>query len=350
MTFPWAALPTISYHASCKIIFSSPSPTVAPVDKYGRPLPASDEHDSLKRFYRLDSPDAEITGQEPDYARGEGLLESSDEEDNVDDPHSGDDGSEEDDGFVELGVDLAAKTSEPLINLDESELAILDAQASAYQQNHPDQPSIPEDVEQTNRLAIVNLDWDHVRATHLFKVCSSLVSPTASAVASTSTGSKQRLVKGASATPIARGKIHSVAIYPSQFGKERLAREEKEGPPPEIFKKKDLDVDEINEKNIYEVGDADQQHDEDALRSYQLERLRYIQHLYLGLLIFEPFSRYYYAIVTCDTIDAAAHVYEQLQATEFERSANIFDLSFVPNDMEFDEPPRYRRNIYYNGL
>jgi hypothetical protein len=50
--------------------------------------------------------------------------------------------------------------------------------------------------------------------------------------------------------------------------------------------------------------------------------------------------RYYYAIVTCDTTDAAAHLYEELQGSELERSANVFDLSFVPEDMTFEDTPR----------
>jgi hypothetical protein len=47
--------------------------------------------------------------------------------------------------------------------------------------------------------------------------------------------------------------------------------------------------------------------------------------------------RYFYAIVTCDTVSAASHIYSELDGTELERSANIFDLSFVPDHMDFDE-------------
>lgn len=52
-------------------------------------------------------------------------------------------------------------------------------------------------------------------------------------------------------------------------------------------------------------------------------------------------SRYYYAIVECDTVEAASHIYNELEGTELERSANVFDLSFVPDDMVFDAEPRY---------
>lgn len=50
---------------------------------------------------------------------------------------------------------------------------------------------------------------------------------------------------------------------------------------------------------------------------------------------------YYYAIVECDTVEAAVHVFNELEGTELERSANVFDLSFVPDGMTFDDEPRY---------
>jgi hypothetical protein len=54
-----------------------------------------------------------------------------------------------------------------------------------------------------------------------------------------------------------------------------MAREEKEGPPPEIFRKKLDAEEEITPQSVYEVGDGND-YDEDALRKYQLERLRYV--------------------------------------------------------------------------
>ncbi|KAG2044355.1 hypothetical protein BDR03DRAFT_236078 [Suillus americanus] len=226
-------------------------------------------------------------------------------------------------GFVTLGRDLE---EEGEIDLDESTFADLDAQAAAYAKIAPEVNS-KEATEKTRRLAVVNLDWDHIRAAHLYKIFSSLVSPAAPATLPTSVPvlpkdeKSFKNTKSAKAT-VARGKVLSVRVYPSEFGKERIAREEKEGPPVEVFKKKVENEEDVNERTIHETGDG-ADYDEDALRKYQLERLRY-----------------YYAIVECDTAQAAVHIYNELEGTELERSANVFDLSFVPDEMVFDEEYR----------
>ena len=61
----------------------------------------------------------------------------------------------------------------------------------------------------SSRLAAVNMDWDNVRASDIMAVAASFVP--------------------------ANGRILDVVIYPSEFGMERLQREEMEGPPREIF-------------------------------------------------------------------------------------------------------------------
>jgi len=48
-------------------------------------------------------------------------------------------------------------------------------------------------------------------------------------------------------------------------------------------------------------------------------------------------NRYYYAIVECDTVQLASYLYSELQSAELERSANVLNLSFVPDDMTFEE-------------
>lgn len=297
------------------------------VDKFGRKISATHEKDNLRRFYRLEHEEGDEaeapTSTIPDYARGGVLMESSSESE-TESQGAGDSDDESDSpGFVTLGRDV---DEEDEIDLDESTFADLDAQAAAYARTAPEDNS-KEATEKTRRLAVVNLDWDHVRAAHLYKIFSSLVSPAAPATLPVSVPIQHndekslQNTKSAKAT-VARGKVLSVRVYPSEFGKERIAREEKEGPPVEVFKKKIENEEDVNERTIHETGDG-ADYDEDALRKYQLERLRY-----------------YYAIVECDTAEAAAHIYNELEGTELERSANVFDLSFVPDEMTFDEECR----------
>ncbi|KAI0032727.1 hypothetical protein K488DRAFT_78297 [Vararia minispora EC-137] len=299
------------------------------VDKYGRRLADDHDKDNLRRFYRLENEDPEEPEPGPDYARGEVLLESSDEGDDQAGTPEDDDSDLAD--VVTLGGDpnrrAISDNEDAEVDLDESNFADLDAQAAAYSKAATkEDEDIDDAAVRTRRLAVVNLDWDHVRAVHLYKIFESVVSsggPSSS--------------KSVSA-PTIRGKVLSVRIYPSRFGKERMEREERAGPPAELFtRKRRAEDEEINEKSIYETGDADE-YDQDALRKYQLERLRY-----------------YYAVVECDTPQVASHLYSELQGTELERSANVFDMSFIPDEMEFDDDFRDEAqavdmNAPYKGL
>ena len=113
------------------------------------------------------------------------------------------------------------------------------------------------------------------------------------------------------------GMIQSVCIYPSEFGKERMRQEEVSGPPAEIFNSSADSGPLIKE-------DDGKEFDNVKLRKYQLERLRY-----------------YYAIVECDSVKTAKHIYEACDGAEFEASANFLDLRYVPDNTTFDDEPRY---------
>ena len=272
--------------------------TIARVDKYGRTVSETREKDDLRRFYRLEAEDG---GEDPavvptivDYARGAVLMESSGEEEEDGDmppraPLTDGSGSDSDEGgFVSLGAQpkrLEEDEEDAEIDLDENTIATLDAQVAEYAKTVPDRAGVT-DVKQTRRLAVVNLDWDYVRAAHLYKIFSSLVSPTAP-LASTSHIEKSTTSASKGGVNVARGRILSVRVYPSEFGKKRMAREEKEGPPTELFRRKNKKVEdeEINEKTIFETGD-EADYDEDALRKYQLERLRYVPPPYIFHLHF----------------------------------------------------------------
>ncbi|KAF2129458.1 pre-rRNA-processing protein ESF1 [Dothidotthia symphoricarpi CBS 119687] len=172
------------------------------------------------------------------------------------------------------------------------------------------------------RLAAVNMDWDNMRASDIMGVASSFIP--------------------------AGGKILNVVIYPSEFGMERLQREEIEGPPREIF----ASTANKNENNITSLGDSPQASDSDddeqtnddlqkddgeefdstALRSYQLDRLRY-----------------YYAVITCSSANVAKAIYDNLDGREYLTSANFFDLRFVPDGTTFDQDPHDNCNKLPEG-
>lgn len=281
------------------------------VDKYGKKVGKEKVKKDLRAFYRLDG--KQEKGKKPllDRARGEGLEESSSEED---DDEEGDDEEEDgqgasasdadsssDDDEVVLGSKSArtkeAKrrarraSSEISIDLNEDdEEPVASTSAAAAQQQV--ESSIPTMENATNRIAIVNLDWDNVRAVDLYKVFESVLSPSASGSLATEAGIGSRKSK----TKIGKGRVISVKIYPSEFGKSRIEREEKEGPPVEIFSKnakpqlksgKGKSSKQSSKRNQQEEEEEDsfsdddslqedegEEYDEVALRRYQLERLR----------------------------------------------------------------------------
>lgn len=126
------------------------------------------------------------------------------------------------------------------------------------------------------------------------------------------------------------GRIEKVSIYPSEFGKERMQQEELEGPPKEIFRKsKSRKKSDRNEDSDEEIKrdllkeENDQDFDSDALRIYQLDRLRY-----------------YYAVMVCSDKKTAEKIYQDTDGREYQSSSNIIDLRFVPDDVTFEDEPR----------
>lgn len=212
-----------------------------------------------------------------DRARGEGLMSSLDDESSLE---------------LELEIEL-----ESLSESEESEIEL--------------EESKPIEGDPTDAFAVVNMDWDNVRAVDLMATFSSFVP--------------------------SGGNIKSITIYPSEYGKEQMQKEEIEGPPKELFRSKkasktakeedsDSDIDVTNQeglaraaKRLYEEDDGTEDYDSKALRRYQLQRLRY-----------------FYAVVKCDSVATAKNIYENCDATEYESTANIFDLRYIPEGMEFD--------------
>ncbi|KAL3997293.1 NUC153 domain family protein [Acanthocheilonema viteae] len=134
----------------------------------------------------------------------------------------------------------------------------------------------------SHRLALCNMEWDRISATDIFVMISSFKPPAPAA-------------------------IRSVTIYKSDFGHKRLEEEEHMGPKLSNLEKSVEDTEEIDEET------------REAMRAYQLERMRY-----------------YYAIIECDGLETASCIYEACDGIEFECSSIRLDLRFVPDDMTFE--------------
>ncbi|KAI1081639.1 hypothetical protein F5B20DRAFT_50266 [Whalleya microplaca] len=273
----------------------------AKVDKYGRKLKSDHKKKALQNIYREEDDEEDAGVDEDDVVKQE--LEKANA--NYDPARGGGFSSSESDSDSDAEDDEDEEDGGAEVATSSSMQRLRDAQADV------------ETGDVTNRIAIVNLDWDHIKSADLMALFSSFAP------------------KG--------GRIERVSIYPSEFGKERMQREELEGPPREIFKKgsdsqdeesepdseddseeeeEEEDDDEKIKKDIIEEGD-DQDFDSDALRSYQLDRLRY-----------------YYAVVICSDTATADKVYQATDGTEYQSSSNFLDLRFIPDDVTFDDEPR----------
>jgi hypothetical protein len=264
------------------------------VDRYGRKLKSDKKKKELQRLYQLeDKEDFEI--EDDEVVKRELELAKT----KYDPARTG--------GFASSESDSDSDTD------SESEVGEGEVDIKGSIQRLQDEQANLEIGEITNRVAIVNLDWDHIKAADLFVLFSSIASK-------------------------ASGTVKSIYVYPSEFGKERMQREELEGPPREIFKAARADDDdadggseedsddELAEKKIKESliqeGDGED-FDQNALRTYQIDRLRY-----------------YYAVMTCSDAATAKDIYDATDGREYLASSNLIDLRFVPDDVTFDDKPR----------
>ena len=273
--------------------------STAKVDRYGRKLAKEKGRKDLEKFYRVEKKKAE-------KSEVEDLDEQIDDDDAVERELKRLGRQEKDTLDSEGGSDVSESSSEEdedsdLDDADEDDNEVL----GLLEEGGESREGIPKG-EVSSRLAIVNLDWDNIRATDLMAVFQSFV-PTS-------------------------GRILSIAIFPSEFGKGRMEREELEGPPKEIFAHRSKTIAGANESDDEEDADDDQikqsllKVDDGAefssarLRQYQLSRLRY-----------------YYAVVVCSSSSVASAIYDAVDGTEYLTTANFFDLRYIPNETTFDD-------------
>ena len=162
-------------------------------------------------------------------------------------------------------------------------------------------------------LAVMNADWTHFRAVDIFAIISSFVP---------------------------NGAVLRVSVYPSNFGKERLKKEELFG-PVDVWKSdkrsnrnessgdsEQEDSDDDNESNgdcidNDEVGESranniiesvdDSDFDPEKLRLYEASRLKY-----------------YFAVVEFANTQYTDIAYKEVDGMEFEHSSAALDLRIIP--------------------
>jgi len=158
----------------------------------------------------------------------------------------------------------------------------------AYAANPNEQ--VPLFPDATARLACLDLDWANVRAVDILVALKSFIP------------------KG--------GRILSVTVYPSDYGLEQMRAESTAGP---------RGIWNTNTSKLRNDGDKEEEDDEGELDT---NKLRHYERSKL---------RWYYAIVICDSAKTANEIYNECDGMELMKSANRFDLRFVPEGETFSD-------------
>ena len=274
---------------------------------------AEERMERLNRMARGEANDSDFSGSSS--------SDSDDGEDKYEDVASSSgsddfsDGNEDDQFFQDAEKELDARGS--------SDIEIKEDEEKIYNENLRVHEAVLTG-EETKRLAVVNLDWDRVRAVDLHALLQSFLS-------------------GA-------GTVTKVTIYPSEYGLKMMAQDEQFGPRG-IYTAAVATVaavaagtasnDKEAAKNLHEdssasekdddeddntsgdgdgvgVGVGDGQVDEEKLRLYEMQKLRY-----------------YFGVIECNSAQTATSLYNQCDGIEYESSSLVLDLRYIPDDIQF---------------
>eukprot|EP01091_Cochliopodium_minus_P001209 TRINITY_DN1107_c0_g1_i1.p1 TRINITY_DN1107_c0_g1~~TRINITY_DN1107_c0_g1_i1.p1 ORF type:complete len:683 (-),score=282.99 TRINITY_DN1107_c0_g1_i1:43-1839(-) len=166
----------------------------------------------------------------------------------------------------------------------------------------------------TNRIAIVNCDWQKTSAVDLLIILRSFCPK--------------------------NGFVKSVSIYPSEFGIKRMEEENEKGPNVlgdlKYLKDKSKFGDDINddseEEEIEENAQKTKQDDDEFLKDHQTRiKLRRYEHEKL---------KYFYAVCECDNNETASAIFKACDGQEINRTGTNFEMSFVSDDTVFPRQPK----------
>lgn len=141
----------------------------------------------------------------------------------------------------------------------------------------------------TDKIAIMNCNWDHVTAADLFVLIQTFLEANAPG-----------------------RKIKNVTIHKSDFGAERMEREEQFGPLIDGMPEDNPDDDSLKTKE--ELKKLDDQRNA-VIRKYEQTK-----------------KMYYFAIAEFDSINTACIVYDELDGVSAGFISESMDLRFVPED------------------
>ncbi|XP_034483312.1 pre-rRNA-processing protein esf1 [Drosophila innubila] len=284
------------------------------VDKYGRPVNKSNAED-LRKFYELDDNESSDEDEDKDKESNKEKETSEDDERRAEElAIARDELKLDSDDETEVPENLRERLTNPNVDYARGEGRLMTDSSSDEDSDEDGEDEGPElqidhvwgeldmdaecTEESSRRLAVCNMDWDRIRAQDLMVLLSSFLPP--------------------------GGSILSVKIYPSEYGKARMAEEDVHGPTELLSSKPEADSDLDSDEELVREQDSDAEEGDDyhmeKLRQYQLNRLRY-----------------YYAVVECDSISTADKVYKECDGIEYESSATRVDLRFIPDDTSFDE-------------
>ena len=323
--------------------------TPGEVDKYGRTSRNSSKKaakDELENFYAIEDEEGAREGDEASSTQKsstESRLEYLNKLSRGD--MSDDSSSSSDDDEEESSNDSSGSSDDSSANSMQQDEEVLSDEEEA--------PT----GDASNRLALQNCDWDSLSAEDLIVVLQSFC-PTGHTV-------------------------RKVTVYPSDFGKEQMANEEKYGPTPiwEKFIDKQGHHGIEDDEDIYEGVVVDGEGSEDygdeeaevknKVKGADFRRSKNI----VGLVMQEELVRrgkadkstldgedfedvsgeavglnkvalrkyelnklkYYFAVADFDSIEAADYVYKELDGMELENSSMTFDLRFVPDDVDLSD-------------
>ncbi|CAH0479209.1 unnamed protein product [Peronospora belbahrii] len=316
-------------------------------DKYGRRIEKKDNE--LKKFYCLEEKEEEEDEEQPISSDPEDKAMAED----VPSTTSFDDKD---------GDSTIVKKNEKLSRLDYLNRMARGELGSGSESSDSDSEDSDDDEaeavskkdegedipmgEETKRFAVLNCDWTRIRAVDLFALCQSFAPAT--------------------------GAVQNVTIYPSDYGLEKMKEEGKLGPQG-LWD--DEDNQNVNEKEVEDEenqealqtndekdkkDEGDQVVDDDeSCDSNEVEEDGYDSDDPLGvkksvtlesetdgfdrekLRVYELQKlRYYYAIVTCDSVKTASTIFDQCDQLEYETSSNVLDLRYVPDDITFTNTPK----------